>query len=154
MLFRSLHCSLPLLPTPSIAHFLYCPLPLFTTPSIAHSLYCPLPLFPTPSIAHFLYCPLPLLPTPSIAHSLYCPLPLLPTSLGFYCQNMRDIESVKIEKFKFELNKFLELIHDEPKLPNYVTASGSNCILYLLTHLRAQGIYQSGGVPDSAMEQS
>ena len=67
---------------------------------------------------------------------------------------LRDIESVKTEKFKFELDKFLELISDEQKIPNYVTASGSNSILNKLTHLRAQGIYQSGGVPDSAMEQS
>ena len=67
---------------------------------------------------------------------------------------LRDIESVKTEKFKFELDKFLELIPDGPKLPNYVTASGSNSILDQLTHLRAQGIYRSGGVPDSAMEQS
>ena len=66
----------------------------------------------------------------------------------------RDIESVKTEKFKFELDKFLELIPDEPKMPNYVTSSGSNSILDQLTHLRAQGIYGSGGVPDSAMEQS
>ena len=46
------------------------------------------------------------------------------------------------------LDKFLALIPDEPKLPNYVTASGSNSILDQLTHLRAQGIYRSGGVPD------
>ena len=67
---------------------------------------------------------------------------------------LRYIESVKTEKFKFELHKFLEFILDEPKMPNYVTASGSNSILDQLTHLRAQVIYQSGGVPDSAMEQS
>ena len=67
---------------------------------------------------------------------------------------LRVIESVKTEKFKYELDKFLELIPDEPKMPNYVIASGSNSILYQLTHLRAQGIYQSGGVSDSAMEQS
>ena len=48
----------------------------------------------------------------------------------------------------------MELISDEPKIPYYVTASGSNSILDQLAHLRAQGIYQSGGVPDSAMEQS
>ena len=66
---------------------------------------------------------------------------------------LRDIESVKTEKFKFELDKFLELIPDQPKMPHYVTASGSNSILDQLTHLRAQGIYQSGGVPDSATEQ-
>ena len=33
------------------------------------------------------------------------------------------------------------------KMPNYVTASGSNSILDQLTHLRAQGIYHNGGVP-------
>ena len=66
----------------------------------------------------------------------------------------RDIESGKTEKLKFELDKFLELIPDEPKMPNYVTASGSNCILDQLTHLWAQGIYRNGGVPDSATDQS
>ena len=34
---------------------------------------------------------------------------------------------------------------DEPKMPNYVTASGSNSIVDQITHLRAKGIYQSGG---------
>ena len=67
---------------------------------------------------------------------------------------LRDIESVKTEKFKLELDKFLDTISDQPKMPNYVTASGSNSILDQLTHLRAQGIYHIGGVPDSAMEQS
>ena len=67
---------------------------------------------------------------------------------------MRDIESVKIEKFKFELDKFLDIIPDQPRMPNYATASGSNSILDQLTHLRAQGIYHNGGVPDSAMQQS
>ena len=42
---------------------------------------------------------------------------------------LRDIESVKTEKFKFELDKFLDTIPDQPKMPNYVTASGSNSIL-------------------------
>ena len=76
--------------------------------------------------------------------------PRLYNSLPKY---LRDIESVT-EKFKFELDKFLDTIHDQPKMPNYVTASGSNSILDQLTHLRAQGIYHCGGVPDSAMEQS
>ena len=67
---------------------------------------------------------------------------------------LRDIKSVKTEKFNFELDKFLELIPDEPKMPHSVTASGSNSILDQLTHLRAQWIYQSGGVPYSATEQS
>ena len=77
--------------------------------------------------------------------------PRLHNSLQKY---LKDIESIKTEKFKFELDKFLDSIPDQPKMPNYVTASGSNSILYQLTHLRAQGIYHSGGVPDSAMEQS
>ena len=77
--------------------------------------------------------------------------PRLYNSLPKY---LRDIKSVKTEKFNIELDKFLELIPDEPKMPNYVTASGSNSILDQLTHLRAQGIYRSGGVPDSDMEQS
>ena len=55
---------------------------------------------------------------------------------------LRDIESVITEKFKFELDKFLDTIPDQPKMSNYVTASGSNSILDQLTHLRAQGIYQ------------
>ena len=67
---------------------------------------------------------------------------------------LRDIESVKTEKFKFELEKFLDTDPDQPKMPNYVTASGSNSILDQLTDLRAQGIYHNGGVPDSSMEQS
>ena len=77
--------------------------------------------------------------------------PRLYNSLAKY---LRDIENVKTEKFKFEVDKFLDQIPDEPKMPNYVTASGSNSILDQQTHLRAQGIYQSGGVPDSATEQS
>ena len=77
--------------------------------------------------------------------------PRLYNSLKKY---LRDTESDKTEKFKFQLDKFLDTIPDQPKMPNYVTASGSNSILDQLTHLRAQGIYHSGGVPDSAMEQS
>ena len=60
--------------------------------------------------------------------------PRLYNSLPKY---LTDIESVKTENFKFELDKFLELIPDQPKMPNYITASGSNSILDQLTHLRA-----------------
>ena len=67
---------------------------------------------------------------------------------------LRDIESVKTEKFKSELDKFLDTIPDQPKMPNYATASGSNSILDQLTHLRAQGIYHNGGVPDSVLATS
>ena len=77
--------------------------------------------------------------------------PRLYNSLPKY---LRDIESDKTEKIKFELNKFLDTIPDQPKMPNYVTASGSNGILDQLTHLRAQGICHNGGVLDAAMEQS
>ena len=41
--------------------------------------------------------------------------PRLYNSLPRY---LRDIESVRTEKLKFELVKFLELIPDEPKMPN------------------------------------
>ena len=61
--------------------------------------------------------------------------PRLHNSLPKY---LREIESVKTEKFKFELDKFMDLIPDEPKMPNYVPASGSNSILDQLTNLRAQ----------------
>ena len=77
--------------------------------------------------------------------------PRLYNSLPKY---LRYIGSVKTEKFKFEFDKFLDTIPDQPKMPNYVTVSGSTSIFDQLTHLRAQGIYRSGGVPDSAMEQS
>ena len=39
-------------------------------------------------------------------------------------------------------------------MPNYVTAARSNSILDQLSHLRALGAYQGGGVPDSAMQQA
>ena len=42
--------------------------------------------------------------------------------------------NVKTEKFKLEPDKFLELIPDEPKMPNYVTASRSNGIPDQLFH--------------------
>ena len=77
--------------------------------------------------------------------------PRLYNSLPKY---LNDIGSVKSEKFKLELDNFLELIPDDPKMPNYVPAAESNSILDQLTHLKAQGIYQGGGVPESAMEQS
>ena len=77
--------------------------------------------------------------------------PRLHTSLPKY---LRDIESLKTEKLKFELDKFLELIPDEPKMPNYATAARSISILDQQSHLRAQGIYQGSRVPDSATEQA
>ena len=77
--------------------------------------------------------------------------PWLYNSLPKY---LRDVKSVKTEKFKFELDKFLDTTPDQPKIPNYVTASECNSILNQLTHLGAQGIYHNGGVPDSALEQS
>ena len=63
--------------------------------------------------------------------------PRLHNSLPKY---RRDIESVKKEKFKLISDKFLELIPDEPKMPNYVTVAGRNSILDQLTHLGAQGV--------------
>ena len=49
--------------------------------------------------------------------------PRLYNSLPIY---LRDIGRVTTEKFKFYLNKFLELIPDKHKMPNYVTAVRSN----------------------------
>ena len=65
---------------------------------------------------------------------------------------LRGIESVKTEKFKLELDKFLKLIPDEPKMSNYVIAARSNSILDQLSHQRAQGIYNGGGFADSAAD--
>ena len=42
---------------------------------------------------------------------------------------LSDIQSVQSEKFKFELDKFLEFTDDDPKMPNYVTTARTNCIL-------------------------
>ena len=66
---------------------------------------------------------------------------------------LRDIESVKTEKFKFELDKFSRLFLISQKCPT-MSPHQEASILDQLTHLRAQRIYHSGGVPDSAMEQS
>ena len=52
--------------------------------------------------------------------------PRLYNSLPKY---LRDIESVKTKKFKFELDKFPEFIPDGPKMLNYVTAARRNSIL-------------------------
>lgn len=59
---------------------------------------------------------------------------------------LRDFDIVRTEKFKFNLYKFIELIPDQPKMPNSVTAARVNSILDLLSHRRAQGIYLRGGV--------
>ena len=68
--------------------------------------------------------------------------PRLYNSLPIY---LRDIECVKTEKFKLELDKFLDLIRDELKMPNYVTSEGTNSIRDQQTHLRAKLIYRGGG---------
>ena len=74
--------------------------------------------------------------------------PQLYNSLPKY---LRDIESVKTEKFKFELDKFLELIPGNPKCPTICNRIRKHSILDQLTHLRAQLIYKRGGVLDSAV---
>ena len=58
-------------------------------------------------------------------------------------------ENEETLKFKFELNRFLELIPDEPNIPSYVNALRSNSILDQLSHRWAQGIYYDGSVSDS-----
>ena len=64
------------------------------------------------------------------------------------------MRSIKTEKLKFKLNKFLQLIPDKSKMPNYVTAPTSNSILDQLSRHRAQEIYNGGGVFDLAAEQA
>ena len=60
------------------------------------------------------------------------------------------MRSVKTEKLKFQLDKFLELISDQPKLPNYVTTARINIIIIdRLSHRRAPGIYDGDEVSDS-----
>ena len=49
----------------------------------------------------------------------------------------KDFESVKTEKLKFEHDKFLELIPDELKMPNYVAAGWINSILDQQSYLWA-----------------
>ena len=66
----------------------------------------------------------------------------------------RDSKSVKTEKLKFELNKFLELIPDDPKMASYVTAVRSNSIIDQLYHLWDHGICQGSEVAVSATEQA
>ena len=78
----------------------------------------------------------------------------MPWLYNWFPKYLINIESVKTEKFKFQRDKFIEFIPDEPKMPNYVTVAGSNSIIDRLSHLRAQGIYQGGGVPDSVTEHS
>ena len=66
-----------------------------------------------------------------------------------HCQNIWTSKVLKLKNSNFELDEFLELILREPKMPNYVTAARSNSIIDQLSHLRAQKIYQGGGVPYS-----
>ena len=54
--------------------------------------------------------------------------PRLYNSLPKY---LRDIDSVKSEKFIFELNEYLEFFPDESTMPNYVTAARINSYLIL-----------------------
>ena len=93
-------------------------------------------------------------------------------NLGSWCEDkqkrtnnpthgyMKDIEISERHwkclnwKFKFGLEKITEFIPDESKMPNYVTAARRNSILDQQSHLRAQWIYQGGGVPHSATEQA
>ena len=63
-------------------------------------------------------------------------------------------KALKLKNSNLSSKFFLELIPDESKMQNYVTASRSNSILDHLSHSKGQGIYQGGGVPDSSKEQA
>ena len=79
-------------------------------------------------------------------------LPRLFNSLPKY---LRDMRSLQIEKFKLELDKFIELIPDEVKMPNYVIATRSNSVFCQQAHRRAQlRTLNGGGVFDLAVEQT
>ena len=68
---------------------------------------------------------------------------------------LRENESDKTKKFKFQLYKFLELIPDETKMPSYVTAARSNSILDQLSHRKFTEVTMHGdGFIDSALEQA
>ena len=54
------------------------------------------------------------------------------------CQNILTQNVFKLKNSN-KLDKFLELFPDEPKMPNYVTAAGSNSILGQLSHLGLKG---------------
>ena len=60
--------------------------------------------------------------------------------------NLRDMISVKIKKFKLKVEKFIEFIPDDPKIPNHANAARNNSILDHLSHRRAHGICNGGGV--------
>ena len=78
-------------------------------------------------------------------------MPCLYNSLPNY---QIEIESVDTEFFfKFELEKFLQLIPDGPKMTNYVMAPRGNSILDQLSHRIAQGIYKGAEVSHLAAEQ-
>ena len=67
-----------------------------------------------------------------------------------HCLNLCEAWEVLKRKLKFELDKFLDLIPDEPEMLNCVTAARSNSILEQLSHRRAEVLYYAGGVSGSS----
>ena len=49
---------------------------------------------------------------------------------------LRNSTTVKTEKIKFVLDKFLELITDDPKLPNYVTTARASLTIYIIVGIK------------------
>ena len=56
-------------------------------------------------------------------------------------RNIRDSEELSLEQFKSKLDKFLQTIPDQPKLPHYHLRALSNSIIDQLALRRADGIY-------------
>ena len=62
------------------------------------------------------------------------------------------MSSVKTQNVKFEHQKFLQVIPDDPWMPIHVTATRSNSILGQLAHMKSQGIYNCDGIFDLAAD--
>ena len=52
-----------------------------------------------------------------------------PKTWNWLCYRVPTTQQTETQHNQFELHKFQELIHDEPKMPNYVTVTRSNSIL-------------------------
>ncbi len=56
-------------------------------------------------------------------------------------RHLRDATEISLENFKNQLDKFLQTIPDQPKLPHYHLRAASNSIIDQLAQRRADGLY-------------
>ena len=88
-------------------------------------------------------------------HNPFKKMKLLCLGLGCttYCQNIWETTKViKLKNSNLSSIKFFRAQFWWAQNANYVTAARSNSILDQQSHLRTQGIYESGVVPSSATE--